>query len=125
MSETVSAETYCPVQYTVDVNGGKWKPLILYFLLQGPQRISQLQRLIPNATRRLLVKHLRELEADDIIHREVYQQVPPKVEYDVTDYGRSLEPILVAMQDWGRKFKAKQASLEGVEVPEHFACNPD
>ena len=113
MSETVSAETYCPVQYTVDVNGGKWKPLILYFLLQGPQRISQLQRLIPNATRRLLVKHLRELEADDIIHREVYQQVPPKVEYDVTDYGRSLEPILVAMQDWGREFKVRQAAVEG------------
>lgn len=90
----------CPIERTVQVIGGKWKPIILYYLYQGKKRISELQRLIPNASRRMLTKHLRELEADGIIHREVYQEVPPRVEYWPTELGDSLRPVLISMLEW-------------------------
>lgn len=95
------ARDYCPVETTIAVIGARWKPLILFHLLDGPQRFNALCRLIPSATRRMLTQHLRELEADGIIHREVREKVPPHVEYYFTDKGRSLLPILDAMADWG------------------------
>jgi DNA-binding HxlR family transcriptional regulator len=88
----------------MNVLGGKWKPLILYYLLDGTKRFGELQRLIPHATRRMVTQHLRELEDDGIVHRKVYQQVPPKVEYSLTEAGRSLEPILLMMLDWGQQY---------------------
>lgn len=81
---------------------GKWKPIILFILLQkGTKRFSELKRSIPGITQKMLTNQLRELEAEDIIKRVVYPQVPPKVEYSITEYGRSLEPILEAMHEWG------------------------
>lgn len=98
----------CPVEMTLDVIGGKWKPLIIYRLMDGTKRFGELQRLIPHVTRRMLTKHLRELETDGIIHREVYKQVPPKVEYSLTEKGRSLEPILTMMLAWGQANAGEQ-----------------
>ncbi len=95
----------CPIERTVQVIGGKWKPLILYYLFEETQRLSTLQRHIPSASRRMLTQHLRELEADGIIHREVYPVVPPKVEYSLTALGRSLHPILLSMLAWGEAYQ--------------------
>lgn len=101
------SEFYCPVKLTADIIGGKWKPLILFYLEQGPQRFSQLQRLIPSSTKKMLTKHLRELERDDLIHRKVFAQVPPRVEYSLTRHGQSLQPILRLMSAWGEKHRRR------------------
>jgi DNA-binding HxlR family transcriptional regulator len=93
----------CPIESTIEVLGGKWKPLILYYLMGGTRRFGELQRLIPQATRRMLTQHLRELERDGIVHREVFREVPPRVEYSLTERGRSLEPVLEIMLAWGRE----------------------
>ncbi|GGA38042.1 winged helix-turn-helix transcriptional regulator [Psychrobacillus lasiicapitis] len=92
----------CRVEDALGIIVGKWKPIILLILLQaGTQRFSELKRRVPGITQKMLTKQLRELEEEDIIERNVYPQVPPKVEYSITDYGRGLEPILVAMHEWG------------------------
>lgn len=95
----------CPVESTLDVIGGKWKPLILYHLMQGTKRFSQLQRAIPGVTQRMLTQHLRELEADGLVHREIHKQVPPRVDYSLTEVGRSLIPVLEAMLAWGLAYE--------------------
>jgi DNA-binding HxlR family transcriptional regulator len=94
----------CPVEATVEVIGGKWKPLILFYLLQGTKRFSELQRLLPEVTQRMLTMHLRELEEAGVVHREVYKQIPPKVEYSLTPLGRSLQPLLDMMLQWGLNY---------------------
>lgn len=100
--EINTAEEKCFVETTLAVIGGKWKPMILHALLvKGPQRFGELNRLIPQATQRMLTLQLRELEEDGLIHREIYKQVPPKVEYSLTPFGRTLEPILLQMRKWG------------------------
>ena len=87
---------HCPVEATLDLIGGKYKTLILWHLAGGPQRFSQLQRLILRATPKMLTQQLRELEEDGLIHREVFPVVPPRVEYSLTVRGESLLPILHA-----------------------------
>ncbi|MBM7599513.1 DNA-binding HxlR family transcriptional regulator [Virgibacillus halotolerans] len=92
----------CRVEDALGVLVGKWKPIILLTLLQeGTKRFSDLKRSVPGITQKMLTKQLRELEEEDIISRKVYPQVPPKVEYSITEYGKGLEPILVAMHEWG------------------------
>jgi DNA-binding HxlR family transcriptional regulator len=91
----------CPVELTLDVVGGKWKPLIIFYLSQQPRRFGELRRLIPRITQQMLTLQLRELETDKIVHRAVFAEVPPRVEYSLTDDGRSLAPILDAMLAWG------------------------
>jgi len=94
----------CRVADSLSILVGKWKPIILLHLLKnGTQRFSELKRRMPGITQKMLTNQLRELENEDIIQRVVYPQVPPKVEYSITEYGRSLEPILHAMHEWGRK----------------------
>jgi|SRR5579884_949709 DNA-binding HxlR family transcriptional regulator len=95
----------CPVEATLDVIGGKWKVLILYYLKENIRRFGELKRSIPGITQKMLTQQLRELEADGLINRKVYAQVPPKVEYTLTEYGESLEPILKLMCDWGIKHR--------------------
>jgi len=102
--------TDCPVDRTMRVLSGRWKPLILYHLRLGPRRFNELRRLIPTITQRMLTQHLRELEADGVIHRHVFEVVPPHVEYSLTDLGRSLMPILDAMADWGAARLAEDAA---------------
>lgn len=90
----------CPVEAMVEVIGGKWKGVILYHLLDGTKRFNELKRLKPNITQRMLTLQVRELEADGIIHREVYREVPPKVEYSLTELGESLRPMILLMMEW-------------------------
>ncbi|NBI27607.1 winged helix-turn-helix transcriptional regulator [Chengkuizengella marina] len=95
----------CPVDLTLNTIMGKWKAVILYNLMSGKKRFGELQKLMPDVTDRVLTKQLRELEMDGIITRKVYPVVPPKVEYSLTERGKSIKPILDAMSEWGSKFK--------------------
>ena len=94
----------CPVEAILDLIGGKYKALILWHLSDGQLRFSELRKVIKNSTPKMLTQQLRELEAHDLIHREVFPIIPPKVEYSLTELGRSLLPILVAMRDWGASY---------------------
>lgn len=94
----------CPVAATLDLIGGKYKALILWHLSEGTLRFSELHRRISGATPKMLTQQLRELESQELISRQVYPVIPPKVEYALTDLGRSLLPILVAMRDWGADY---------------------
>ena len=98
----------CPVEATVDIIGGKWKSVILFHLMSGKKRFGELRRLLPGVTQRMLTLQLRELEEDGIITRYVYREVPPKVEYSLTDFGKSLEPILIQMRDWGARYMGEE-----------------
>lgn len=99
---------HCPVEATLALIGGKYKALILWHLSEGELRFSQLRKLIHGVTPKMLTQQLRELEASELIHREVFPVIPPKVEYSLTELGRSLMPILVAMRDWGSGYLRKQ-----------------
>ena len=107
MSET--HEACCPVVTTLDIIGGKWKVLILYHLSSDTRRFNELQRLLGGITQRMLTLQLRELEQDGIVHREVYPQVPPKVEYSLTDFGLTLMPVIEAMHHWGAEYSQECA----------------
>jgi DNA-binding HxlR family transcriptional regulator len=97
------SKTYnCPVEAAVDVFGGKWKAQILWWLQERTWRFAELRRQIPGITEKMLTQQLRELEADGIVERRVYPTVPPKVEYSLTEYGRSLKRALRAICNWGR-----------------------
>ena len=102
----------CPVETTLDVIGGKWKGIILYHLIDGKKRFNEFRKLHPCITQRMLTLQLRELERDGVIHREVYKEVPPKVEYSLTEFGRTLEPIILLMKDWGEKHKDRINKIE-------------
>jgi DNA-binding HxlR family transcriptional regulator len=93
----------CPVEATLDVIGGKWKALILFWLKDRVYRFGELRRLIPDVSERMLTQQLRELEAHGIVRRQVYPVVPPRVEYSLTPYGRTLGPITDLMCAWGQK----------------------
>ena len=97
----------CPVTTTLSVIGGKWKPIILYILEDEKKRFGEIKKLIPGITQKMLTLQLRELEADEIVTRKVCPVVPPKVEYSLTEYGRTLTPILDAMAEWGESHKMK------------------
>jgi DNA-binding HxlR family transcriptional regulator len=98
----------CPVAVTLELIGGKYKALILWHLSDSKLRFSELRKYIASATPKMLTQQLRELEADKLIHREVYAVIPPKVEYSLTETGRSLMPILVTMRDWGSQYLRKK-----------------
>ncbi len=100
--------TRCPVTLTLRLIGGKHKSLILWNLLEGTMRYSDLRRAIPEATPKMLIQQLRELEQDGLVERTVYAVVPPKVEYCLTPMGRTIEPILTAMYRWGTRYLEKQ-----------------
>src|SRR6267143_123090 len=110
MKPVVQNGYHCPVETTLSVIGGKWKPVILWHLHDGVRRFLELQRLIPGVTRKMLAQHLRELERQGVVARKAYGQLPPKVEYSLTRYGETLRPLLRAMCDWGKKHESRPAS---------------
>lgn len=91
------------VQTTLKIIGGKWKLLILWHLKDGGKRFSELKRLIPKITEKMLIQQLRELEKDEVVNRHVQSDVPPRVEYSFTSYGESLIPVLKPLCDWGQE----------------------
>lgn len=95
------AATHCPVEATLTLIGGKYKTLILWKLMGGSLRFSQLRAAVPRATPKMLTRQLRELEAHGLVHREVFPVIPPRVEYSLTDFGLSIRPVLEAMYGWG------------------------
>jgi DNA-binding HxlR family transcriptional regulator len=94
----------CTLDVTLAIVGGKWKTAILWHLKQKTMRFSDLQRKFPSTTRKMLTKQLRELESDGIVYRKVYPEVPPKVEYSLTERGRTIIPVLDMMHAWGKDF---------------------
>jgi len=94
----------CPVEATISLIGGKYKAIILWYLIDKTLRFNELQKLMPNATPKMLTQQLRELEADEIIIRKVYPVVPPKTEYSLSEFGKTLTPIIVNMCDWGNDY---------------------
>jgi DNA-binding HxlR family transcriptional regulator len=95
----------CPVETTLAIIGGRWKVLILQELFSGVKRFGELHRALAGITQKMLTQQLRELERDGIINRMVYAQVPPKVEYSLTEFGMTLRPILETMHEWGVQFE--------------------
>lgn len=112
------------VEATLDIIGGKWKPLIICFLVQGTKRTSELQRCIPKITQKVLIQQLRELEKDGIVNRTVFNQLPPKVEYSITEYCLTLNSIIDRMCAWGKDniafIKKQGEDIELIERNYHF-----
>jgi DNA-binding HxlR family transcriptional regulator len=100
-------EIWCPVETTIHVVGGKWKPMILLQLKDGPRRFNELRRLLPHVTQRMMTLQLKALVRDGIIIRTDYAENPPKVEYAFSPKGRSLGPILEALEQWGENLRAR------------------
>ena len=96
----------CSVEAAIEAVGGKWKAVIIYHL-KTTKRFNELEKLIPTVTQRMLTKQLRELEQDGIVFRKVYAEVPPKVEYSLTDFGLTVKPVLKALEEWGNIYLDK------------------
>ena len=105
-----AGRTGCAVEATLSVIGGVWKPVLVFHLLNGKLRFNALCRVTPSATPRMITLQLRELEADGIVRRTVFPEVPPKVEYDLTELGQSLAPVLLSMRDWGERLQQPEAA---------------
>jgi DNA-binding HxlR family transcriptional regulator len=105
LSRLFSKTFNCEKELTLTIIGGKWKMLIMWHLgKEGTKRFGELKSMMPGITQRMLVSQLRELEEDQIVHRKVYPVVPPKVEYSLTEHGRSLMPILESLDEWGKNY---------------------
>lgn len=105
MSEKIKELPACPVETTLTLIGNKWKVLIIRDLLTGTKRFGELKKSIGSVSQKVLTSQLRAMEEDGLIHREVYAEVPPRVEYSLTELGWSLQPILDAMVSWGNNYK--------------------
>ncbi len=102
MSEQPEHSHHCPAETTLRYIAGKWRPMTIYWLLQGSMRFNELQRRLGGITHRTLSKTLKEMEADGLLTRHDYGEIPPRVDYTLTSLGRSLEPVLQAMEQWAR-----------------------
>jgi len=112
MTEIINRLPSLPAERALKVISGRWKAIILYNLFDGPRRLSALQRLMPAITQKVLIGQLRELEEHQLVRREVFREVPPRVEYSATQLGLSLEPVLLALCDWGRKHAEELDELD-------------
>lgn len=109
--EKPSCSFSCPVEAALEAIGGKWKALILYHIQSDTRRFNELRRLIPGVTQRMLTKQLRELEADQIVNREIYPEIPPKVEYSLTDFGSTLIPVFKSLEQWGSTYLEQLSNI--------------
>ncbi len=110
MQQEEKALPACPIETTLTMISSKWKVLILRDLLDGTRRFNELRRSVGTVSQKVLTAQLRDMEQDGLVHRQVFAEVPPRVEYSLTDRGRSLKPILDAMRDWGAAYKAEMES---------------
>ena len=111
-SEIKAALPACPVETTLTLIGDKWKVLILRDLMTGTKRFGELKKCVGNVSQKVLTVQLRAMEANGLVHREVYAEVPPRVEYSLTPLGRSLKPIMDAMWTWGENYQAQNEKLQ-------------
>ena len=116
---------HCGVEAALDVIGGKWKPLILWALGDNVLRFGELQKGLPGVNAKMLTKQLRELELDGVISRTVYPEVPPRVEYSITDFGRTLIPILRELCVWGTRYLEEGDDQEAIKPSAGCLKNPD
>jgi DNA-binding HxlR family transcriptional regulator len=107
-------EYECPLTLTLEIIGGKWKALVIYHLRKGPLRTSELKRTLPKITQKMLTQQLRELESDGLVVRQVYDNIPPKVEYSLTTLGESTIPLLNSLCAWGRTYAQSSASVNEI-----------
>ena len=116
----------CPFELTLNVIGGKWKLLIVYYLSrQEYLRFGELRRCLPEISERMLVKQLRELEADDLVRRNVFKEVPPRVEYSLTPFGASLMPIVRQLSSWGAEYEQNILKLEHADFKKDSHAAPE
>jgi DNA-binding HxlR family transcriptional regulator len=101
------SKTGCAVETALGLIGGRWKGVVIYWLLKEKRRFGELRRLLPSCTQRMLTLQLRELEADGLVKRTVFPEVPPHVEYELTPFGRTLEPVVIGLRDWGEQYKRR------------------
>ena len=112
MAETIKRLPELPVERAFKVIGGRWKAVILYHLFNGPRRLSELRRALPRISQKVLIQQLREMEEHGLVHREIFRQVPPRVDYTATPLGLSLAPVLRAVCDWGQSHAAALDELD-------------
>ncbi len=103
MAKPIKKLPVLPIERAIRTISGRWKAVILYHLLNGPKRLSELSKLIPSVSQKVLVQQLRELEEHGLVNRAVFRQVPPRVDYSATELGLSLEPVMLALCDWGQR----------------------
>ncbi len=115
---------YCEVATTLEVMSGRWKAVILFHLMDGTKRFGELRRKLPGVTQRMLTLQLRELQRDGVVQRVVYAEMPPKVEYSLTQFGHSLTPVLIAMRDWGRSHRETLIATRQAEKAMYPASQP-
>lgn len=114
-------EVSCSITATMNIIGGKWKTVILWYLRERPLRFGELHKLIPKCSLKIFNSDLKDLEKDGILKREVFAVVPPKVEYSLTDYGKSLLPVIIMLREWGVKRLIEQPELmENNEELQYF-----
>ena len=112
MSEIIKRLPALPAERALKVIAGRWKAVILYHLFDGPRRLSELKRLVPEVSQKVLIQQLREMEEHGLVGREIFRQVPPRVDYSATPLGLSLEPVLLALCEWGQRHAAELNDLE-------------
>lgn len=103
-----------PIERALKVISGRWKAVILYHLLGGPKRLTELRRLVPRVSQKVLVQQLRELEQHGLVRREIFRQVPPRVDYSATELGLSLQPLMLALCEWGQFHAKQQNEFDGL-----------
>ncbi|HEV7368711.1 helix-turn-helix domain-containing protein [Arenibaculum sp.] len=114
MAEPTKRLPALPAERALKVISGRWKAVILYHLFDGPRRLSELRRLVPDISQKVLIQQLREMEEHGLLTREIFRQVPPRVDYSATPLGLSLEPVLLALCDWGQRHAAELNELDRV-----------
>src|SRR5262245_23021588 len=112
MGEVIKRLPALPAERALKMISGRWKVILLYHLFDGPRRLSELKRLVPQVSQKVLIQQLRELEEHGLVHREIFRQVPPRVDYSATALGLTLEPVLRALCEWGQKHAAELNELD-------------
>ncbi|KPH80979.1 winged helix-turn-helix transcriptional regulator [Bosea vaviloviae] len=107
MADPMKRLPILPAERALKIIAGRWKAIILYHLYDRPRRLSELRKLVPEISQKVLIQQLREMEEHQLVRREIFRQVPPRVDYSATTLGRSLEPVLLALCDWGRMHAAE------------------